>query len=244
MPAFNKVRVRVANAEYTVMSADSPEYINGLASRLNSQINTMMGEDGRISTVTALVLCALNALDEGTAARNSADSLRLQNQEYAQQAGALRTALDQSSQERAELEEQLQQRKEQEKQLSSALEQLRQQLEQERQEALGRLTEEESSRQLAEVREAAAHQVQAAEAACQQQLSAQRNALEQKIRTLENVLEEQRASGQAAKERGDAELAASRAELADTWERLSQAQQRPAARKRPSVRSWRGKTFC
>ena len=55
MPAFNKVRVRVANAEYTVMSADSPEYINGLASRLNSQINTMMGEDGRISTVTALV---------------------------------------------------------------------------------------------------------------------------------------------------------------------------------------------
>lgn len=77
------------------MSADSPEYINGLASRLNSQINTMMGEDGRISTVTALVLCALNALDEGTAARNSADSLLAAKPGIRSAGWRARTALDQ-----------------------------------------------------------------------------------------------------------------------------------------------------
>ena len=81
MANVNRIRVNVWGAEYSLMSADPPEYVRGLAGELNRQLEALSNQQEHISQITALVLCSINALDEANKARADADARRVQSDE-------------------------------------------------------------------------------------------------------------------------------------------------------------------
>ena len=89
---MNRIRVTVWGAEYSLMSADPPEYVRGLAGELNRQLEALVNQQEHLSQITALVLCSINALDESNKAKADANALRVQNGEYLAAADGLRRA--------------------------------------------------------------------------------------------------------------------------------------------------------
>lgn len=81
MPELNRVKVSIHGIEYSLMSESSPEYIRGLASKLEEQLDSLLVH-GKVAITTALMLCGINALDEANTAASEAKTLREQSREW------------------------------------------------------------------------------------------------------------------------------------------------------------------
>ncbi len=98
----NKVKVRIAGEEFTIVAAESDEYIRRVASYIDSKVSTIR-TNNRIALSDAIVLATCNITDELFKSRETAESLRLQLKGYIDDITRLRTELNDARREIARL---------------------------------------------------------------------------------------------------------------------------------------------
>ncbi len=98
----NKVRVRIAGEEFTIVAAESDEYIHRVASYIDSKVTTIR-TNTRIALSDAIVLASCNITDELFKSRETAENLRLQLKGYIDDITRLRTELNDARREIARL---------------------------------------------------------------------------------------------------------------------------------------------
>lgn len=104
----NKVKVLINGAEYTLVSAESPEYVQRVAVRVDRKLSEIKSENPQLTNVMAAMLTAINLSDEYIKLEDSSDNLRKQVAEYAKNETKLSAALDERTQMVKKLEEQVQ----------------------------------------------------------------------------------------------------------------------------------------
>ena len=90
----NRVRLEICGAGYTLVTGESPEYVQSLGEELQRGINELMEKNSRVSINEALVLCAINYIDGYNKSERSADNMRTQLTEYLEDAAKARMELD------------------------------------------------------------------------------------------------------------------------------------------------------
>ena len=94
----NRVKVRIANEEFTIMAAESEEYISRVASYVDAKISAIVAET-RTPLINAAILSACNIADEYIKASETADNLRAQIKAYSDEIARLRDELSESRRE-------------------------------------------------------------------------------------------------------------------------------------------------
>ena len=74
----NKAIVKIRNKEYTIMSADSQEYILSVANELNNRINELVESNSALNTERLIMLTSLNLCDEYMKLSKAYEELKLQ----------------------------------------------------------------------------------------------------------------------------------------------------------------------
>ncbi|MDP4182396.1 MAG: cell division protein ZapA [Bacillota bacterium] len=64
MSSKNKVNIRIAGKDYTLVGVESEEYIQRVGLYIDKKINEIMKQNARLSTSMAAVLTAINVADD------------------------------------------------------------------------------------------------------------------------------------------------------------------------------------
>jgi cell division protein ZapA len=72
----NKVEVRIAGKDYTLLGAESDEYMQKVALYVDKKMNEVLRTNNKLSTSMAAVLTALNTSDDFFRVRESEAALR------------------------------------------------------------------------------------------------------------------------------------------------------------------------
>lgn len=99
----NKVKVVICGKDFTMQTAESSNYVFGLARTLESRITEITDANSSASPFTAAIMVGLGALDDLNKANAKLDSLRDQSKEYVDEAGKVRLERDAALQEVAVL---------------------------------------------------------------------------------------------------------------------------------------------
>lgn len=75
--------------EYNILADDDPEYVKKTAELVDRKLREMK-QDGALSALTAAVMAALNIADDYCKSQMTAEHLRSQVQQYAEESAALR----------------------------------------------------------------------------------------------------------------------------------------------------------
>lgn len=75
MSGKNKVNVRIAGKDYTLVGSEPEEYIQKVALYVDKKLNTIMNQNIKLSTSMASVLTAINIADEYFKAHENMDNL-------------------------------------------------------------------------------------------------------------------------------------------------------------------------
>ncbi len=102
-----KVRIVICSTEYTVLTEDSPEYLQSLALELDKTLRSLVEGGRRISMTQASVLLALQYLDEKKKAEQSTDNIRSQLKSYLQDAAKARMEADDAKRENERLKREI-----------------------------------------------------------------------------------------------------------------------------------------
>ena len=78
--SLNSVKVNIVGREYSLRTDDSEEYLIDVASRVDSEMRTLIRDNPGIGAFNAAVLAALNACDVACKANEAVDNLRTQMQ--------------------------------------------------------------------------------------------------------------------------------------------------------------------
>jgi cell division protein ZapA len=76
MTVKNKVDVRIAGKDYTLVGSESDEYIQKVGLYIDKKMNEIMKANGRLSTSMAAVLTAINVADDFFKAHDAENNLR------------------------------------------------------------------------------------------------------------------------------------------------------------------------
>lgn len=76
MTAKNKVNVRIAGKDYTLVGTESDEYIQKVGLYIDKKMNEIMKANSRLSTSMVAVLTAINVADDFFKAYESESALR------------------------------------------------------------------------------------------------------------------------------------------------------------------------
>lgn len=98
-----KVRIVICSTEYTVITEDTPEYLQSLAAELDRTLRSLVEGGRRISMTQASVLLALQYLDESKKSEMTTDNIRSQLKEYLQDATKARIEADNAKRENERL---------------------------------------------------------------------------------------------------------------------------------------------
>ncbi len=71
----NKVNVRIAGKDYTLVGNETEEYIQKVALYVDKKLNTIMNQNSKLSTSMASVLTAINIADDYFKACENIDNL-------------------------------------------------------------------------------------------------------------------------------------------------------------------------
>nr|WP_276568469.1 cell division protein ZapA [Acetivibrio saccincola] len=71
----NKVNVRIAGKDYTLLGKETEEYIQKVALYVDKKLNTIMNQNSKLSTSMASVLAAINIADDYFKACENIDNL-------------------------------------------------------------------------------------------------------------------------------------------------------------------------
>ena len=77
-----KVKVLINGAEYTLVTAEAPEYVQRVAVKVDRTLNEISAANSKLSTAMLAMLTAVNLADELLRSEDSADNLRNQVAEY------------------------------------------------------------------------------------------------------------------------------------------------------------------
>lgn len=104
----NKVKVLIDGAEYTLVTAETAEYVQRVAVRVDKKIKDIKRENPQLTNVMIAMLAAINLSDEYIKLEDATDNLRKQVSDYANSESKLLAALDERSQKAAQLEKEVQ----------------------------------------------------------------------------------------------------------------------------------------
>ncbi len=91
MTAKNKVEVRIAGKDYTLVGVESEEYIQKIALYIDKKMNEIMRINSKLSTSMASVLAAINVADDYFKARDSVASLSKENKKFTEEIERLKS---------------------------------------------------------------------------------------------------------------------------------------------------------
>lgn len=94
----NRVKVTIAGEEYTIVAAESEDYIRRVAALVDSKISGILAA-GRMPLNDATVLAACNLADEQIRASETAENLRAQIKAYSDEISRLRAELSETRRE-------------------------------------------------------------------------------------------------------------------------------------------------
>lgn len=106
MPA-NKVKLNIAGSNYVVLTTDSEEYVQGLAERLDNDMNELMAQSPTTSVTASAILVALDYLDNLEKNTAGADHMRAQIKDYLEDASNAKQAVEEARREVDRLREEL-----------------------------------------------------------------------------------------------------------------------------------------
>ena len=90
----NKVTVVICGKDFMLQTAESANYVIGLARTLENRISEVSGSNSSTSPFAAAIMVALSTLDDLNKATQRLDALREQAKEYVDEAGKNRLAYD------------------------------------------------------------------------------------------------------------------------------------------------------
>ena len=88
----NKITVTISGTDYTLMSEDSPSYMQKVAGLVDEKMTDIMAP-GRVSRMDAAVLAAANLADELLKQQAAAENLRRQLKGYLDEANKVKAEL-------------------------------------------------------------------------------------------------------------------------------------------------------
>lgn len=106
----NKITVTINGTDYTLMSEDSPAYMQKVAALVDEKMNDITST-GRVSRMDAAVLTATNLADELLKQQSAAENLRRQLKGYLDDASKAKAELGECKRELLKLQQQRQQQK-------------------------------------------------------------------------------------------------------------------------------------
>ena len=106
--SISKVKLNVCGTDYYITSDDEEGYIRSIGDEVDQRMNSLLGENSRVSTTMAAVLCALSYADDCHKANDSAANLRAQIKEYLEDSQRARLEADEAKREVERLRRELQ----------------------------------------------------------------------------------------------------------------------------------------
>ncbi|MGN1090405.1 MAG: cell division protein ZapA [Huintestinicola sp.] len=103
MNIVNKVKVKICGKEYSLQTDETPDYLIGLAARVDKEINDLIKAKPNFGIQNAAVFVALTSLDEAKKAGESIDNIRSQIKTYVDDAAKARSAKEKLAIENKEL---------------------------------------------------------------------------------------------------------------------------------------------
>ena len=91
---LNKVKVVICGKDFTLQTAESSNYVFGLARTLESRMAEISDANSSASPFTAAMMVGLATLDDLNKANAKLDSIRDQSKEYVDEAGKTRLERD------------------------------------------------------------------------------------------------------------------------------------------------------
>ncbi|WHH61063.1 cell division protein ZapA [Petroclostridium sp. X23] len=111
MASKNKVEVRIHGKDYTIMGAESEEYIQRVALYIDKKMNEVAGTSNKLSTSMAAVLTAINVADDYFKSVEALEHLRSEIQQYIKELGQSTSECEKYKKETEKLKETVQQLK-------------------------------------------------------------------------------------------------------------------------------------
>lgn len=99
MTSMNKVVIRIAGKDYTLVGTESDEYIQKVGLYIDKKMNEILMRNNRLSTSLAAVLTAINVADDLFKSRETEQLLRKKNQEVNEELEKLREEVKQLKEE-------------------------------------------------------------------------------------------------------------------------------------------------
>lgn len=90
----NKVQLKINGANYTIVTDDDPEYVEGLGEIIDSEMKNISSGNPGLSSIQCAVLVALDQADACKKATASADNLRAQIKDYLEDSARARMEVD------------------------------------------------------------------------------------------------------------------------------------------------------
>ena len=94
----NKITVTISGTDYTLMSEDSPSYMQKVAGLVDEKMTDIMAP-GRVSRMDAAVLAAMNIADLYLKEQETSENLRRQVKENLEECSALKLELSEAKRE-------------------------------------------------------------------------------------------------------------------------------------------------
>lgn len=99
-----KVKVLINGAEYTLVTAEEPEYVQRVAVKVDKTLTEISAANPRLSTAMLAMLTSINLADELIRVEDSADNLRKQVSDYSKSDIQLATQISEKTAQIKELE--------------------------------------------------------------------------------------------------------------------------------------------
>lgn len=91
---MEKIKIKIANEEYSIMTDDNLEYVAQLGEELDKKLTAIISNSTRISVTQAAIVTALEYADAAKKCEITADNLRNQIQEYLEESARSRTDVE------------------------------------------------------------------------------------------------------------------------------------------------------
>ena len=107
----NKVKVLINGAAYTLVTSETPEYVQRVAIMVDRKIREIKGDNSELPNGMISMLTSINLADEYIKLLDSTDNLRKQITDYAKKDTKLTAALDERNERVKTLEAEVQELK-------------------------------------------------------------------------------------------------------------------------------------
>lgn len=91
---MEKIKLKIGNEEYSIMTDDNLEYVASLGAELDAKLGALMGANARISVTQAAIVTALEYADMAKKSEMTSENLRAQIQEYLEDSARARTDVE------------------------------------------------------------------------------------------------------------------------------------------------------